>query len=101
MSILRFFGFQHAEPTQEAVRNQPQTQTYADGETCRAAREVCKILSNPNMHNLPWQDALRQTVGSDQAHYLYSRFANQFGWSSLRDAQRFYDANKGSKGGWW
>ena len=100
MSILRFFGFRYAEPTPNSDYTPQQTQTVADTQTCHEARRVCKILSCRH-YNLPEQNAFRQTVGNNQADYLYSRFATELGFRSVADAQRFYDANKSSKGGWW
>lgn len=94
------FNFRRANPDPNSEFTGQQIQTWADCDTAREARCVCKVLSNPHTHNTPQSDALRGAVGGRRAEYLYSRFASELGWESLGDAQRYYDQNKGSKGGW-
>lgn len=72
----------------------------ADSAGCEEARYVCKVLSNSYTHNTSQNNALRRAVGSDQASYLFTRFAGMMGWNTLADAQKYYDRNKGGKGGW-
>lgn len=100
MNPFRMFNFFRAEAPPDSEWNPLQVQTMADAATCEEARRVVKKLSNPHMHNMPDYVALRQVVGKDQASYLFSRFAANFGWTTLGQAQKFYDDNKGSKGGW-
>lgn len=100
MNIFRAFGFSRAEAPPDSEWNPLQVQTMADAATCEEARRVCKKLSNSHLYNTPDYVALRQTVGNDQASYLFGRFGQQFGWTKLQQAQKFYDDNKGSKGGW-
>lgn len=99
MSFRSFF-FPQAIPTPDSEFTAHQCQTMADAQACSEARNVCKVLSNPYTHNTSQNKALRATVGNDQASYLFSRFAGMLGWTTLKDAQKYYDNNKGSKGGW-
>ena len=96
---MRIFDFFAATPAPDSEYTQPQVQTMADAGTCREARNVVKVLSNSYTFNLPSHNALRDAVGSNKADYLLGRFGRQLGWTSLKDAQRYYDANKGTKGG--
>lgn len=95
------FWRKQAEVTPQSQDNREQLQSQLDGEIAREARQVCKVLSNPQQWNTPSSQALRAAVNGRHAEYLWSRFAEDFGWNSMSDAQRFYDANKGSKGGWY
>lgn len=101
VGILRFFGFAQVAPDPNSGFNPWQEQTRGDGETCQEARHICKVLSNPTTFNSTPNRSLRDAVGKDKAHYLYSRFATALGWTTLEQAQRYYDANKGNKGGPW
>jgi len=94
---MRIFNFFRAEPTPDSEYTQAQVQTMADHGTLEEARRVCKMLSQGNP---VWRDFARG-IGNRQAEYLFSRFASQFGWETLRDAQRYYDNNKGTKGGYF
>lgn len=99
MSFWRFFGMPQIAPNPESGFNAHQQQTQGDRELAEEARHIVKVLSNPRTYTC--ERHLRAAVGSNQADYLYSRFATALGWTSLGDAQKFYDDNKGSKGGWW
>lgn len=98
---FRFFGMPQVAPNPHSEFNVYQDQSRSDTLLAGEARNVCKVLSNPRKYNQTEQNALRSAVGSDKASYLYSRFATALGWTTLRQAQDFYDANKGSKGGYY
>lgn len=93
------FFFPRAEPAPDSSYNEHQVQTMADGALCREARSVVKTLSG--LGNTPDVVALRNTVGKRKAEYLFGRFGTALGWTTLKDAQRFYDDNKNGKGGWY
>lgn len=102
MSWLRFFGMPQIAPDPNSGFNAHQQQSQGDKEQAAEARNVCKVLSNPrNIYNSSPNRALRGAVGDDQAHYLYSRFATALGWTTIGEAQRYYDKNKGSQGGYY
>jgi len=101
MGWLRFFGMPQVQPDPNSGFNPFQEQSRSDTLVCGEARNVCKVLSNPRIFNQTEQNALRSAVGNDQADYLYSRFATHLGWTTKEQAQRFYDANKGTKGGYY
>jgi len=99
-NLLRMFGFAHAEPAVDSDWNQPQVQTMADSATCREAARKRALLHQKRRFISADTCALRAAVGNRQADYLYSRFAAQLGWSSLADAQRFYNQNKNTPDAW-
>lgn len=98
MSFRSFF-FPQAIPTPDSEFTAHQCQTMADAQACSEARSVCKVLSNSYTFNTSQNKALRAAVGSDKASYLFNRFGRMLGWTTLKDAQKYYDANKGTKGG--
>lgn len=101
MSFFRFFGMPQIQPNPQSEWNAHQQQTQGDGELAQEARHMCKVLSNSRTYNSTPNRALRDAVNGDPEHYLYSRFATAFGWSTLGQAKDFYNRNKGSKGGWY
>jgi hypothetical protein len=90
------FGIKFTPDPECVTHNALQQETWAHRDIAKEAQvAACKLSGHLN-NNSSEDRAFRAVWRGREAEYLWERFGNAFGWTSMQQAKDFYHQNKRS-----